>query len=843
MKDTLNQRYATISMQDSKQVAAAYETSLEKGIATKEVAQRQAKHGKNLLPARVRHWWRTLLDQFNSPFIYLLLIVCGLMVILGDTTNALIILGIVALNTLFGFYQEYKATQTLQMLKALYIPKIAVIRNGKEIEVASEELVPGDLLVMYPGDIIQADVRFIDAEQVMVDESMLTGESVPMAKTAQPLAAMPQNIHDAQNIGFSGTVVISGKGKGIVLATGAQSALGDIVRLVTHEIPPSLFAQGLMAISKFMVYLTLITVTVLILAHLLLSHGHVSWLELIIFAAALGVSVIPEALPVVTTFCLTRGARRLAKHQVVVKRLSAIEDLGSMQVLCTDKTGTLTENKLTVKAVYGDHAMVIWYGALGSGLSRIALSKAKGFDAAIWQEIAEADRTRFNAYTKKNELPFDPERRRSMILFQGPEGYDIVVRGAPEDVLKTCIISDQEKATINGWIRERGLEGMRTIAIAHKILKNHSIIADIRHEERDMTFIGLIAFEDPIKKTAVMAVKRARELGVAIKILSGDSAEVCGAVGVAVGIIKDRHDVVHGSDFDKASDDEKKKLVLAHHVFARVTPQQKFEIIKMLQQASYVGYMGDGINDAPALRIAHVAMAVDEATDIARDTADIILLRRSLRVIVDGIYEGRTTFVNTLKYLKITLAGNLGNFYAVGIASLFLDYLPMLPTQLLLVNLLSDLPLIALSTDTVSEEEVAKPLHYDLYDLALITIILGLVSTVFDFIVFALFASSAPEVLQTNWFIASILAEVSFIFSIRTRLPFYRATMPSWPLFSLVLLVGTLAIALPYTPFGQTYFHFVKPEISHILTIGAVMLLYFVATEVVKVIYYRYKSG
>jgi len=815
-------------------------TSLTKGLSANQAAMRLQKYGPNTVVEKTKWWWSTLWDQFQSPFIYLLLLICGLMVFLGDTTNALITLAIVALNTLVGFYQEYKASQALQALQRLMVLQSTVIREGLEVNVASTTLVLGDIMVLYPGDIVPADARITWQEQLLMNESSLTGESVPVSKTAAPITDTSQVQYSrASNMVFSGTTVLSGKARALVVATGVGTSFGEIARLVTEEVPPSPFAQGIAGISRFMVYLTIGTIAVLVLAHILLRSGTINIFELLMFVAALGVSVIPEALPVVTTFCLSRGAALLAKHNVVVKRLSAIEDLGSMQILCTDKTGTLTENKMAVVAVYGAREEVLWYAALGSGLSHYAAATIKGFDAAIFQALDELHRQRLAQYTKVHEVPFDPERRRSMVTMHGPDAIEVVVRGAPETVIARSIISDAHKEELDRWMSEQGIQGRRVLAIA----RHPTSKGDAPMQEEQLTIVGLIAFEDPLKQTAQEAVEKAKQLHVGIKVLSGDSAAVCGAVGMQVGILQSPAQVMEGAIFQELDYEGKKKAVQEYSVFARVTPVQKYEIIKLLQERFQVGYMGDGINDAPALRIAHVAMAVDDAADIARQSADIILLHRSLRVIVDGISYGRQTFANTMKFLKITLAGNVGNFYAIGIASLCIDSMPMLPTQLLLLNFLSDIPLIALSTDAVDLDEIAYPRRYNIRDIAVITLILGITSTLFDFLIFAWFFRLPPAVLQTNWFIASIWTELVFIFSIRTRGFMLTSSPPSFTLLALAGIIAVISLILPYSSIGHTYFHFVTPQLHHLMVMGGVVIGYLAITEIIKLLYYRmYKA-
>ena len=821
-------------------------TNLENGLSESEVQQRLAQYGLNELPSKQNSWWRILLMQFASPFIYLLLIIVAVTVVLGDANSAIVISACVLLNTLVGFYQEYKAERSIHLLKQYLTEKVTVLREGKEQEVESSTLVPGDILLLYPGDIIPADVRFIKEDHLQVDESALTGESGPVQKQINPLEKETAQVFEATNIGFSGTTILSGKAVGVVIATGVRGSLGSIATLTSQTQRISGFALQIARFSKFILYIVVGTIALVFITHLLLWHGQLDIINLAIFAVALGVTIIPEALPVVTTFGFTRGALLLAQHKVVVKRLSSIEDLGSIEVLCTDKTGTLTENKLTIAAIYGPERDVIFWGALGSGLSQRTLSVFKGFDAVFWQALTADEKDLLAAHEKIAELPFDPERRRSLALYKYNNFYELIIRGAAQDVISCCVlIDDQKKKEIDAWVAQEGKKGNRVIAIARKTYEQiDEATLNTKAEEHSMEIVGLVSFEDPLKPTARSAIDKARYLGVQIKILSGDSPEVCAAIGSKVGLIQHPLQVISGEYFGQQAYEQKKKLVENAIVFARITPQQKYEIIQLLQEKYKVGYMGDGINDAPALKIAHVALAVDDAADIAREAADIILLRRSLSVIINGIEEGRIIFANTLKFLKITLAAGFGHFYALAIGSLLVDFLPMLPVQLLVLNFMTDIPLIALSTDTISEQEVRLPQKYDIKAIIIVATVLGLVITTFDFIIFSFFFHRPAAVLQTNWFISCILNELVFAFSVRSTVPFYKAKAPSIILIILSLLVACIAVILPFTYFGQQWLHFIPPTMQDFALIFGLMIGCFIATESVKILYYKiYKNS
>jgi Mg2+-importing ATPase len=545
------------------------------------------------------------------------------------------------------------------------------------------------------------------------------------------------------------------------------------------------------------------------------------------------VSVVPEALPVVTTVSLSRGALRMAQHDVVVKRLTAIEDIGSIEVLCSDKTGTLTENTLTVTGFSpGAHPDLLRYATLTIAETG---EMTEPFDIAIADATGTDHRWEVQRLT---ELPFDPRRRRNAVLARTPDGTVLVVRGAPEEIiLRSQPGTDRE--ALETWLSDRGRAGERTIAFAVRTMPRGTTGIDPA-DEQDLMFLGALAFTDPIKSSAFLAVENARKIGVHLKIVTGDSPEVAGAVGVRIGLIDDPARVMAGSALMALSPEEREQAVTGHSVFARVTPEQKYEIVRVLQQTRTVGFLGEGINDAPALKLAGVSLVVDSAADIAREAADIILLQKDLEVIIEGIQCGREVFANTVKYLKATLSSNFGNFYAVAVASLFIAFLPMLPIQILLVNLLSDFPMISIATDTVDAAELGRPRHYDLKEIVLIAILLGVVSTVFDFAFFAIFVGDGEQVLQTCWFIGSILTELVFLFSIRTRMPFFQASRPSGYVIVLTGVAAAATILLPYTTFGQEVFRFVPPPAGSLAIILGLVAAFFITAELVKISYYRY---
>lgn len=807
------------------------------GLTNQEATGRLKKYGPNEIKIKEIKWWQIFLRQFKSPFIYLLFAATILSFFLREEVNALLILIFVAINSTLSFYQEWHAEQSLKLLKEKIISRARVRRENQEIIIDSRNLVPGDFIFVEAGDIIPADIRFIEQNDLTVDEQILTGESTPVPKIETPLRKQAKEIYEAQNIGFSGTTIMSGRGTGIVIATGQNTAFGQVARLTLETLKESTFAKGIARFSKFILRLIVLTLIFVFLANVLIKKEP-NPIELLIFSIALAVSVVPEALPVVITVSLSRGAMRLAKNKVVIKRLSAIEDLGSIEVLCTDKTGTLTENKLTIDKIFGKESCLFYAALACHFLSQKRPEPTDAFDIALWQKLSSEERIEAAKYKRIAEIPFDPTRRRNSILVEKNGHYELIVRGAPEIIFNACNISNEEKKKLNEWIAKEGKSGRRVLAVAKKEIK-----AKMEHytekEESGLTLLGITSFVDPIKKTTKQTIKHANALGVKIKILTGDAKEVAGAVAYEVGLTKSPSDVITGQEIETMSSQEQEQAVEKYSVFARVSPEQKYKIIQLLQKKYEVGYLGEGINDAPALKIANVALAVSGAADIARETADVVLLKKSLEIIIAGIKQGREIFANTLKYIKVTLSSNFGNFYAIALASLLINFLPMLPIQILLVNLLSDFPMIAIATDNVDKVELRRPRVYNVRDIILICTILGLVSTIFDFIFFGLFYHISPGVLQTNWFIGSILTELILIFSLRSRLPFFKAKKPSGTLFWLSVSAFAITIVLPLTAFGQNIFKFIRPQTQHLFLILVIVFIYFIATESVKLIYHR----
>jgi Mg2+-importing ATPase len=644
-------------------------------------------------------------------------------------------------------------------------------------------------------------------------------------------------MYQAENILFAGTSVTSGQGRGVVVATGNQTALGDIAHLTALAEKETQFEKDIRHFSAFLLKFLLGTLALVFFLYFFTHGRSLEIIPMLLFTLALAVTVLPEALPAITTVALSRGALVLAKKKVVVKRLSAIEDLGSVQILCTDKTGTLTENALRVADFWGKNKEeAMSYALLAAQVapsSREVLHDT--FDQALWAATPSALRDIIARTVRREELSFNPETRINAALVEHLGANTLIVRGAPEAILKRVEHLDSfTRKSINDWIRERGLRGERVLAIAtheeHVASRGLSV-------EGKLTLQGLISFLDPIKESTKETLVRARALGVEVKVFSGDSREVVGAVAYAVGLTANPDDVLTGADIEALSLSEQIHALESGRAFARVTPDQKYAFIKLLQKSHVVGFLGEGINDAPALKLANVALVVHGSSDIAREASDIILLDKDLGVIIDGIREGRRVFANILKYLKITLAANFGNFYSVALAAIFLPFLPLLPLQILFLNLLSDFPMLSIATDRVDQEKLERPNRHNMQSILITATLFGAISSFFDLTIFTMFATVSPGALQTAWFLFSVLTEVFLIFSLRSRRWFFQATRPSRLLRFLSFLVICSAFLIPFTSFG-TKIGFIALAPLTLGTLFALAVVYFAVTEVVKHWYY-----
>lgn len=813
------------------------------GLKSQEALLRQKKYGLNEVKAVGVSVLDILFRQFQSPFFYLLLVAGIVAFFIGEKIDAIVIFIFIAINVVIGFFQEFKAERTIFLLKNIISQKVKVLRGGAQEIIEKKYLVPGDIILLVPGDIVPAETRVIEVENFLIDESVLTGESVPVLKTPDALKQAEKEIFKSSNILFTGTSVIFGSARGIVIGTGTDTALGEIIKSTQEKRPQGIYEKNLAYFCRLILKIVVVTVAVIFFLNILIK-GTGNFFEFLLFAVALIVSILPEALPAIVILALSRGSLKMAKENVVVKRLSAIEDLGNIEILCTDKTGTLTENKLSLEKVIGANKdKAILYGLLGSDVKSKSSPSKNPFDMALLERANYGVVKNLVKYDVLSRLTFDSFRMRSSVLvsMQGGKNKEklLIVKGAPELMLRICskFEGGYTKKEIQKDIIREGQDGKRVLLVAYKKIIKDKIT---KEDEKGLTFLGYFVFEDPLKATAEEAIRLSKKLGVQIKVITGDSKEVAGFVAKKTGLITDSNQVLLGQDLENMHPDEFNNACQDHAVFARISPDIKHQIIKSLQRNYEVGFLGEGINDVPALKIANVGIAVSEATDVAKEASDVVLLKKDLRVIVNGIKDGRVIFSNINKYIKCALASNFGNFYSIAAISLFINFLPMLPVQILLGNLLSDFPLISIVTDSVDIEELRKPKMYQLHNILPLIISLGLVSTVFDFIFFLIFYKQTPGNIQTLWFIESILTEIALIFIIRTRRQFWKAKRPSFALLFFTLIDGLAIIILPFTSIGQELFHFVAPPLYGIFIILILLLAYIASSEVVKLVYFHY---
>lgn len=812
----------------------------DSGLTQQEASKRKLEQGSNILSAHQVSAWNIFLEQLKSAFVYLLIFAALISYALGEAVDGTLILLFVAINTVLGFWQEYRAAVSLAKLRGMISRTSIVIRDGKPQNINDSELVVGDIIELRAGDLIPAEVRFFAGTELSADESILTGESITAHKSITGQTAKPESLRDAENIGFSGTLVATGEGRGVVVGIGNDTQVGEIAKLTVETETQSGFSLEIEQISKAVIGIMFATIIFIILLNFFVKGPAANIAELALFSIALAVGVVPEALPLVITISLSMGAIALARKKVIPKRLSAIEDLGSIDILCTDKTGTITENMLTVTDVLANNEnLLLKHALMAISIPETSKTPTDPFDKAIYAKASDSERSEFEQTTILGEIPFDPVRRRNCVLAKNAADKELIVRGAYEEVSQLCTnMPAFNLEELENFLTEKGQAGKRVLAVASRAVQTENITS-LELEEHDLTFEGLIAFEDPLKPTAAKTVEQAKELGLKIKILTGDSPNVAFGVGKAIGLVQSEDQIMTGKEYELLSEVEREEAVERILIFARVSPKEKFDILKHLQKKHLVGFLGEGFNDAPGLKVAHVGLVVDNAADIAKDSADIILLSKDLKTIVDGIMEGRKTFTNTVRYIRTTLASNFGNFFAVAFSSLFVPFLPMLPIQILLLNLMTDFPMVSIATDNVSKNTISKPTRYKLGQILGLCIVLGIVSTAFDFATFFYFVRFGERTLQTLWFMESALTELVVLFSIRATRSFVQTARPGKWIIALTGLTVFLVFAIPFSSIGRDLFSFTTPQPQHIATLLVLVTAYFITTEIVKLSYYK----
>ena len=802
-----NQAINSLWSKTPEQLYVQFSTSAD-GLTPQEALLRLKKHGRNAIPDKDRKvWFDILIAQFQSPLLLILIFASVVAVFVGEITDTYIMILIILATVMLGFVQEYKSERTLTALRKYFRYHATVIRNGERMQIDSSELVPGEIVTVGLGDIVPADLRLIETHGIIVNDGILTGESKGIEKTM----AVPLNTETPQQIInglFMGTTVTSGYAKGIVVATGAQTFFGRTAAIFSSKVPESDFQIELRKFGNSLIRVILVLTLFVFIINYILGHGSNPLTDSALFALALAIGIAPEALPAIVTITLSNGSMHLAKKKVITKKLAAIEDLGNIDVLCTDKTGTLTEGEEKAERFIGldgtENELVLRYGFLCN--SAVGSVKVRGnpIDVAI-RKYGLVHKLNVSGYHRTAELPFDFTRRRMGVVIKEGNTSILIVKGAPESVLSVCNnikinsksypIAKKEKEVRNLFVNYNK-EGYTTIALACKELKGRLNDDFDNSEESDLTLIGLILLSNPPKATVYETVERLKKLNIKLKIVTGDDAKVTQRLCESVGLGAAAKNIIIGSELAQMSEGAVAEVVEKADVFARVTPEQKLLIVETLRKNGHVvGFLGDGINDAPALRAADVGISVDSAADVAKGASHIILLKKSLHVICDGVEEGRKIFGNITKYILNTMSANQGNMITVALSSIFLPFIPLLPSQILLNNLLSDVPNLSISSDNVDNEYRKKPQKWDMGFIFMFMVFFGTISTVFDLLFISVlywFVNVDLDTFRTAWFLESVLSEMIILFSLRTRLPFFR-NMPSMLL--TVVSVGAMVLA------------------------------------------------
>jgi len=811
------------------------------GLTTEYANKHLASYGANRLkPPKKSDTFTLLISQFKSPIILILLFATGLSLFLGNYVDASIILAIVLISGLLGFWQEHGASNAVAKLLAIVQIKAAVLRDGNEIEISVEDIVPGDIVILNAGDIVPGDCMLIESKDVFVDEAMLTGETFPVEKTISILPA-DTLLSQRTNTVWMGTHIVSGTAKALVVHTGKETEFGKVSERLKLKSPETEFERGIRRFGYFLGEVTLILV-VLIFAINVYLHRPV--LDSFLFSLALAVGLTPQLLPAIISINLAHGAKNMAKKKVIVKRLASIENFGSMNVICSDKTGTLTEGIVKVESTLDVN------GAASDKVFLFAYINAS-FESGFTNPIDEAIRTfrkiDISGFIKKDEIPYDFLRKRLSISVINNDKHLMITKGALDNIIEVCKSAETSEGTVvdistvrdglQKHFEEFSNNGFRTLGIAYKNIPVDSLIK--KNDEADMTFLGFITLFDPPKSNIAETITSLKNLGVSLKVITGDNHLVAANISQKMGLTNLK--IITGTDVNQMSDSALLQHVRDVDVYAEIEPNQKERIIIALRKAgNVVGYMGDGINDASALHAADVGISVDTAADVAKDAADIVLLEKDLGVLIEGVKEGRTTFANTLKYVFMATSANFGNMFSMAGVSLFIPFLPLLPKQILLTNLLTDFPEMTIATDNVDNEMVEHPRRWDIKAIRKFMITFGLVSSVFDYLTFGLLLlilNVNEAQFRTGWFLESVVSASFIVLVIRSRKPFFKSKPGKYLLIATISVI-IITLILPFTPVG-TVFGFSPLNLTTYLLLLLIVVIYIFTAEIAKTIFYK----
>jgi Mg2+-importing ATPase len=820
---------------------AALHSTLD-GLTAAEATRRLQQFGPNVLKARKTATpLKLFLGQFKSPIVLILLIATGVSAVTQEWVDAVIILAIVLGSALLSFFQEYNANTAAEKLRAQVRVKATALRDGQPQAIPAEQVVPGDVVLLSAGSLISADGILLEARDFYVNQAVLTGETFPVEKQPGQMAA-EANLAERTNCVFMGTNVRSGSARALIVQTGKATAFGQIAERLTLRPPETEFERGIRRFGYLLSEVMLVLVFVVFAVNVYFREPVI---DSLLFSVALAVGLTPQLLPAIISINLSKGSQTMAAHGVIVRRLESIENFGSMDVLCTDKTGTLTEGVVQLDGAL-DAA-----GQPSDDVFRCAYLNAHfqtGLSNPLDEAVVAHAQPDLGGISKVDEIPYDFVRKRLSVVVSDGDRHLLITKGAFDNVLAACArlqegeaatpLDDDRRGALQRRFEEWSGQGFRVLGVAVKMLPPQP--AYTRDDERDMTFLGFLLFFDPPKLGVQKVIADLANLGVGLKIITGDNRLVALHTAEAVGL--EVSGVLTGSDISDLNDEALWQAVERTNLFVEVDPNQKERIILALQKRRHVvGYLGDGINDAPALHAADVGISVDQAVDVAKEAADFVLLEHDLAMLHDGILLGRTTFANTLKYVFITTSANFGNMFSMAGASLFLPYLPMLPMQILLTNFLTDFPAMTIAGDSVDSEMIERPRRWNITFIRNFMVTFGLVSSVFDYLTFGVLLlvvrATTDDQFRTGWFLESVLTELLILLVIRTQRPFFRSR-PGRYLALSALAVALVTLALPYSPLNKIL-GFTPLPLSLLLVLVGITVAYITASEVAKRFFYR----
>ena len=812
-----------------------------KGLSMGDPAKLLKQYGPNSIKASGnKSVFFLLLSQFKSPITIILIFAAILSWVLHDRAEAFIILFIIFAGSLLSFWQEKGASDAVKKLLALVQIRTVVLRDGSEKEIPLEQIVPGDIILLTAGNIVPADCRLLESNELFLDEAAFTGETYPVEKSAGIISS-DSPLSKRTNSVWMGSHVMSGQAKAIAVHTGLLTEFGKISQSLTSKVPETSFEQGIAKFGYLLMEITLVLVLLIFGLNVLLSKPV---LDSFLFSLAIAVGLTPQLLPAIISINLAKGASRMAKKQVIIKKLSSIQNFGSMDILCSDKTGTLTEGKVKMSEASdcaGNKSVkTLLYGVLNATFQ-------KGFINPIDEAISSFTTLDLSSFAKSDEVPYDFIRKRLTVVVKHDNSSFMISKGAFNSISEICsqvesadgglLPMSQNIEQIKAQYVKYSSEGYRTLGVAYKPVQTEIQIK--KEDEKDLIFLGFITLFDPVKAGVKEAIAELKSLGVQLKVITGDNALVAQHLGKEIGI--ENPIIITGKDMLQMNSAAFHYKVKNAHIFAEVEPNQKERIIFALKHnGNVVGFLGDGINDAPALHAADVGISVDSAVDVAKEAADIVLMNTDLSVLVNGVKEGRKTFANSMKYILMATSSNFGNMFSVAGASLFLPFLPLLPKQILLMNLLTDLPEMTIASDKVDDELVAKPRKWDLGFIKRYMIVFGLLSSVFDYFTFGvlLWVLDAKEVeFQTGWFVESVVSASLVVLLIRTRRIFFKSAIGPYLVLSTVAVI-IFTISFPYMPLA-IYFGFTPLPLEFFLPLTAIVIGYIMMTEFVKWWFYK----